>query len=67
MFEQSEPEPRGFTGSPFLALVFAAIMGSVASQLSSWFHLNDFVMSAISVVAVVVVAYAWERRGVERK
>jgi hypothetical protein len=61
MFENMEPEPRGFAGRPFLALVFAVVVGSTASQVSSWFHLNDFVMSAMSVVAVVAVAYAWER------
>jgi hypothetical protein len=61
MFESIEPEPRGFAGRPFLALVFAVVVGGAASQVSSWFHLNDSVMSAMSVVAVVAVAYAGER------
>ena len=61
MFEQLEPEPRGFVGRPFLALVLAVAAGSIAAQLSSCFHLNDLAMSAICVVAIVVVAYAWER------
>lgn len=61
MFENIEPEPRGFAGRPLLSLVFAVVVGSTASQVSSWFHLNDFVMSVMGVVAVVAIAYAWER------
>jgi hypothetical protein len=42
--------------------VFAVVVGGTASQVSSWFHLNKFVMQTMSVVAVVAVAFAWERR-----
>ena len=59
MFENIEPEPRGFAGRPLLGLVFAVIVGGTAAQVSSC--LNDFVAAAMSVVAVVAVAYAWER------
>lgn len=61
MFESIEPDPRGFAGRPFISLVLAVGLGIVAAQVSSWFHLNDFIMLAISVVAVVVVGYSWER------
>jgi hypothetical protein len=61
MFENVEPEPRGFAGRPLLALVIAVIVGGTAAQVSSWFRLNDFAVAAMSVVAVVAVAYAWER------
>jgi hypothetical protein len=62
MFENVEPEPRGFAGRPFLALVFAVVLGGTApSQVSLWLHLGEFVMQTMSVVAVVAVAYAWER------
>ena len=60
MFESIEPDPRGFAGRPFISLVLAVGLGTVAAQVCSWFRLNDFIMSAISVVAVVVVGYAWE-------
>ena len=62
MFDSIEPDPpRGFVGRPFISLVLAVGLGIVAAQVSSWLHLNDFIMSAISVVAVVVVRYSWER------
>lgn len=61
MFESIEPEPRGFTGRPFIAIVLAVGLGTAAAQVTVWFHLNDHTMSAITVLAVVAIAHAWER------
>jgi hypothetical protein len=66
MFESIDPEPRGFLGRPFVAVVLAVGLGIIAAQVSLRFHLNDFVMSAIAVLTVVVIGYAGERLDISR-
>ena len=60
MFEITEPEARGFSGRPLLALAFAVGLGVAAYQVGAWLRLNDFAVLAIIILATVVVGYAWE-------
>ena len=60
MFDMTEPEPRGFSGRPLIALLFAVGLGVTAYQVGSRFRLNDWTVFVIVLTAVVVVGYAWE-------
>ncbi|MGB2664433.1 MAG: hypothetical protein WAK48_10540 [Candidatus Acidiferrum sp.] len=61
MFEPMEEEPRGFTGRPFAATVFAVALGSVGAEVGSRLQLTDATVYAILIVLLIVVGYIWER------
>jgi hypothetical protein len=60
MFDLIDPKPRGFSGRPLIALLFAAGLGTAAYPLGSRFHLNDFTVFVILSTVTFVVGYAWE-------
>jgi len=61
MFDLIDPEPRGFSGRPLIALLFAVVLGIVLGKVVSRFRLNDFTAFTISVTVTGVVGFAWER------
>jgi hypothetical protein len=59
MFDQP-PRPRGFSGRPLIALIFAVAMGFFGYDvLESRMHLNQPVAFAVLVAFILVVHYAW--------
>ena len=58
MFEMIDPEPRGFSGRPLIALLFAAGLGIVVSR----FHAPVVPFAMI----LTVTALIWERRKAEQ-
>jgi predicted ATPase len=52
MFDTRLPKPRGFSGRPLIALLFAVGMGILAYSVGSWFHLNGPTIFVIIVAAV---------------
>jgi hypothetical protein len=55
-----EPKPRGFTGRPLIALVFAIAMGSLGSDLlGSWLHLEGLPALGILAAIILIVHYVW--------
>jgi len=61
MMTSLRPEPRGFSGRPLIALVFAVGAGILGSYAGSWLHVNDVAASALVMIAVGAVAYLWYR------
>lgn len=61
MFDTTLPKPRGFSGRPLIALLFAVGMGILANSVGSWFHLSAPKIFLIIVAAVGVVGYLWHR------
>jgi hypothetical protein len=59
MFDTLDAEPRGFSGRPLAALLFAVGLGIVASR----FHANDFTAFAM---ILTVTALIWERLKAEQ-
>jgi hypothetical protein len=61
MFNISEDshEPRGFSGRPLIALLFAVGAGISAYYVGSWTHLQASLVFIIFAVAIVLVAYGW--------
>lgn len=59
MFDPLDAEPRGFSGWPLIALLFAVGLGIVASG----FHANDFTAFAM---ILTVTALIWERLKTEQ-
>jgi hypothetical protein len=54
------PEPRGFAGRPLMALMFAVLMGFLASDvLISRMRLGRLSALAIVTAIVVIVHYVW--------
>jgi membrane protein YdbS with pleckstrin-like domain len=60
MFDTRLPMPRGFSGRPLIALLFAVGIGILTYHVGSWFHLNGLTMVVIVITAVGVVAYLWD-------
>jgi hypothetical protein len=55
-------EPRGFSGSPLIAVVYAVGMGCLAYYLSSRTHACDpTVPMILGGISVLVPAYLWNR------
>ena len=61
MFDLIDPKPRGFSGRPLIALLFAAGLGAAAYPLGLRFHLDDSTVFVILSTVTFVVGYAWER------
>ena len=61
MFDTRLPKPRGFSGRPLTALLFAVGMGILAYSAGSRFNLNGPTIFVIIVAAVGVVEYLWHR------
>ena len=59
MFHTLDAEPRGFSGRPLIALLFAVGLGIVASR----FQANDFTAFAM---ILTVTALIWERLKTEK-
>jgi hypothetical protein len=53
MFDLIDAKPRGFSGRPLIALLFAAGLGTAAYPLGSRFHLNDFTVFVILLANIV--------------
>jgi hypothetical protein len=52
-------KPRGFSGRPLIALVFAVAMGFFGSDMLSWLHLNHL-SAFVTILAIVgIVHYVW--------
>ena len=60
MFDLIDPKPRGFSGRPLIALLFAAGLGAAAYPLGLRLHLNDDTVFVILATVTFVVGYAWE-------
>jgi hypothetical protein len=56
---QIQPQPRGFSGRPLLALLFAVGIGIVVRPIASWFMLHEPTVSTIILTTVVLVGYSW--------
>jgi hypothetical protein len=61
MFETRLPMPRGFSGRPVIAVLFAVGIGILTYHLGSRFHLNDLTKVVIVITTVGVVGYLWGR------
>jgi hypothetical protein len=61
MFDTKLPKPRGFSGRPLIALLFAVVAGNLAYYGGSRFHLAIPAMFAIVLASVVIVGYLWHR------
>ena len=59
MFEMIDSEPRGFSGRPLIALLFAVGLGIVLSRL----HANEL---SPFVMILTVTALIWERLKAEQ-
>lgn len=53
-------KPRGFSGRPLLALVFAVVMGFFGADLLRWTHLGRLTTLVIILAVVGAVAYVWQ-------
>ena len=60
MFDLIDPKPRGFSGRPLIALLFAAGLGAAAYPLGLRLHLDDAAVFVILSTVTFVVRYAWE-------
>jgi hypothetical protein len=52
-------KPRGFSGRPLIALLFAVAMGFFGSDMLSWMHLNHLSEFVIILAIVGIVHYVW--------
>ena len=61
MFKQLDARPRGFSGRPLFALIFAVMMGILVNYACSRLRLNDLTGSVIIAAIVAIVGYVWYR------
>ena len=66
MFDLIDPKPRGFSGRPLIALLFAAGLGAAAYPLGLRLHLNDDTVFVILATVTFVLGYAWEHLDARR-
>ena len=59
MFDMRLQKPRGFSGRPLIALLFAVATGSLAYYVGSRFHLSAATTFVIIISTVGVVGYLW--------
>jgi hypothetical protein len=55
----TQPEPRGFSGRPLLALLLAIGLGFAARPIASWLMLKQPTVATIILSTVVIVGYGW--------
>jgi hypothetical protein len=55
MFDAKLQKPRGFSGRPLIALLFALGIGALAYYAGLWFHLGGLTTFVIIVASVGVV------------
>jgi Flp pilus assembly protein TadB len=60
MFDPIEEEPRGFSGRPLAALLFAVGTGCSASYVSSWIG-SELAGCIFVAIMVLVPVYLWYR------
>ncbi len=60
MFEPIlDPKPRGFSGRPFAALIFAVGVAVAEAYAGSYLRISDPVLTLIVLSTFAVVAGAW--------
>jgi hypothetical protein len=61
MFDPIEEQPRGFSGRPLAALLFAIGTGCSAYYVGSWMR-SDLAGCLFLAIMMLVPAHLWNRR-----